>query len=39
MTQRVFNSGNYEEALGIIGEFVNITSVDESDEDIGLDMR
>ncbi len=39
MTERVFNSGSYEEALGIIGEFVNITSVDESDEDIGLDMR
>ena len=39
MTERVFNSGSYEEALGIIGEFVNITSVDESDEDISLDMR
>ncbi len=39
MMERVFNSGSYEEALGIIGEFVNITSVDESDEDIGLDMR
>ena len=39
MTERVLNSGSYEEALGIIGEFVNITSVDESDEDIGLDMR
>ncbi len=39
MTERVFNSGSYEEALGIIGEFVNITSVDESDENIGLDMR
>ena len=39
MTERVFNSGSYEEALGIIGEFVNITSADESDEDIGLDMR
>ncbi len=37
MTERVFNSGSYEESLGIIGEFVNITSVDESDEDIDLD--
>ncbi len=39
MTERVFNSGNYEETLGIIGEFVNITFVDEPDEDIGLAMR
>ena len=39
MTSKVFKSGNYEEALGIIGEYVNITSGDEPDEDIGLDMR
>ncbi len=39
MTERMFNSRSYEEALGIIGEFVNTISVDESDEDIGLDMR
>ena len=39
MTNRVFNSRSYEEALGIIGEYVNITSVDEPDGDIGLDMR
>ncbi len=39
MTSKVFKSRSYEEALGIIGEYVNITSVDEPDEDIGLDMR
>ena len=39
MTEKVFGSGSYEEALGIIGEYVNITSVDEPDEDIGMDMR
>lgn len=32
MTKRVTSSGSYSEALGIIGEYVNITSVDE-DED------
>ena len=37
MTEKVFGSGSYEEALGIIGEYVNITSVDEPDED--MDMR
>ena len=32
MTSKVFKSGSYEEAaLGIIGEYVNITSVDEPD--------
>ena len=39
MTSKIFKSGSYEEALGIIGEYVNITSVDEPDESIGLDMR
>ncbi len=39
MTEKVFGSGSYDEALGIIGEYVNITSVDEPDEDIGMDMR
>ena len=39
MTKKVFGSGSYEEALGIIGEYVNITSVDEPDEDIGFEMR
>ena len=37
MSTRIFNSGSYEEALGIIGEYINITSVDESGED--MDMR
>jgi len=37
MSAKVFNSGSYEEALGIIGEYVNITSVDEPGED--RDMR
>lgn len=39
MTEKVFGSGSYEEALGIIGEYVNITSVDEPDEDVGFEMR
>ena len=38
MSTRVFGSGSYEEALGIIGEYVNITSVDEPNEDIDLRM-
>lgn len=38
MTEKVFGSGSYEEALGIIGEYVNITSIDEPDEDIDLRM-
>ena len=38
MSEKVFKSGSYEEALGIIGEYVNITSVDEPDEDIDLKM-
>lgn len=33
MTKKVYDSGSYEEALGIIGEYVNITSVDVADED------
>ena len=37
MTAKVFGSGSYEEALEIIGEYVNITSVDEPGED--MDMR
>ena len=32
MTARVYDSGSYEEALGIIGEYVNITSVDDPEE-------
>lgn len=34
MSSRVFASGSYDEALSIIGEYVNITSADEPDEDI-----
>ena len=37
MMAKVFGSGSYDEALGIIGEYVNITSVDEPCED--MDMR
>lgn len=37
MTAKVFGSGSYEEALGIIDEYVNITSVDDPGED--MDMR
>ena len=37
MTEKVFGS-SYEEALGIIGEYVNITSVNEPNEDIDLRM-
>ena len=37
MSEKVFGSGSYEEALGIIGEYVNITSVNEPSED--MDMR
>ena len=38
MSTRIFNSGSYEEALGIIGEYVNITSVDEPGEDMNMRM-
>ncbi len=38
MSEKVFKSGSYEEAPGIIGEYVNITSVDEPNEDIDLRM-
>lgn len=34
MSSRVFASGSYGEALSIIGEYVDITSADELDEDI-----
>lgn len=33
MTERVMDSGSYDEALRIIGEYVNITSVDDEEED------
>ena len=32
MTAKVLGSGSYDEALGIIGEYVNITSADEYDD-------
>lgn len=39
MTNKVFASGSYEKALGIIGDYVNITSVDEPDDGFGMEMR
>ena len=39
MSTKVFGSGSYEEALSIIGEYVNITSVDEPGEDMDMGMR
>ena len=43
MRNRVMGSSSYDEALSIIGEYVHITSVDESmsedmDEDLGIQM-
>ena len=38
MASKVYKSGSYEEALGIIGEYVNITAVNEPDEDMDLNM-
>ncbi len=39
MKSRVLNSGSYEEALGILGEYVNITSVDEPNDDEKMEME
>jgi hypothetical protein len=40
MCGRITSSGSYCEALGIIGEYVEITSIDEcEDEDFGMEMR
>ena len=40
MTDRIHECGSYDEALGIIGEYVNITGSEESeDEDEGMGMR
>lgn len=41
MKERIFKSKCYEEALGIIGEYVNITSVDGESEvfEQGINMR
>lgn len=43
MRNRVMGSGSYDEALSIIGEYVHITSVDETmsddmEEDLGIQM-
>ena len=43
MRNRVMSSGSYDEALSIIGEYVHITSVDETvyddmEEDLGIQM-
>lgn len=35
MTERIQQSGSYDEALSIIGEYVNITSVDDEIEEMG----
>lgn len=33
MTERIYQSGSYDEALCIIGEYVNITSGDETEDE------
>ncbi len=38
MSSRVFNSRSYAEALSIIGEYVNITSSGDLDEDFDEDL-
>ena len=38
MTDRIYQSGSYDEALCIIGEYVNITSVDEPEDGMGMQM-
>ena len=43
MCSRITSSGSYDEALGIIDEYVEITSVDEEEceeetEDLGMEM-
>lgn len=39
MCDRIRTSGSYGEALNILGEYVNITSVEEMNEDKGMDMQ
>lgn len=39
MRDRITSSGSYTEALGIIGEYVNITSAENSQERGGMQMR
>ena len=38
MTNRIYQSGSYDEALCIMGEYVNITSVDEIEDEMGMQM-
>lgn len=38
MRSRIMESGSYDKALVIIGDYVNITSIDEADEDFGEGM-
>ncbi len=38
MSSRVFDSGSYAEVLSIIGEYVNITSAGDMDEDFDEDL-
>ena len=38
MTDRIYQSGSYDEALCIMGEYVNITSVDEIEDEMGMQM-
>ena len=40
MTKRITDTAqNYDEAIGIIGEYVNITSVDDCSEDMDAGME
>ncbi|MBQ6214882.1 MAG: hypothetical protein IJJ67_05650 [Oscillospiraceae bacterium] len=39
MCDRITSSGDYYKALGIIGEYVEITSVDDPDEDEGMNLN
>lgn len=38
MSSRVFACGSYDEALGIFGEYVNITGDEEMDEGMGMQL-
>lgn len=40
MTDRIYESGSYDEALGIIGEYVNITGGEDTENmDEGMDIQ
>lgn len=39
MTEKVFSSGSCDEALGIIGEYVNITSVDDPYDSMEMSLK